>query len=87
MFSDFILCYHNQPQILMEYTEFEKGELIKVMGEICDRVAEEPITASRRQLTAVKRKYSNKKYLSVATEIQLPSIHHVTEHLSSEDSW
>mmetsp|Transcript_3009 Transcript_3009/g.5687 ORF Transcript_3009/g.5687 Transcript_3009/m.5687 type:complete len:512 (-) Transcript_3009:170-1705(-) len=75
------------PQILMEYTEFEKDELVKVMSEICDRVAEEPITASRRQLTAVKRKYSNKKYLSVATEIQLPSIHHVTEHLSSEDSW
>ncbi|KAL7473367.1 hypothetical protein ACHAXS_013816 [Conticribra weissflogii] len=75
------------PQILMEYTEFEKDELVKVMGEICDRVAEEPITASRRQLTAVKRKYSNKKYLSVATEIQLPSIHHVTEHLASQEPW
>lgn len=38
------------------------------------KVSEEPVTASRRQLVAVKRKYDNRKYLNVSTEIGLPTI-------------
>lgn len=71
----------------MEYTEFDKEELLSVMSIIGTKVSEEPITASRRQLTSVKRKYENKKYLSVAAEVELPSVHYVTENMQDDRRW
>ena len=68
-----------QPKILMEYTGFKKSELIECMELMEDKVAEEPITASRRQLNAVKKKYENIKYLEVSTNLQLPNTKHVID--------
>lgn len=64
----------HMPLILLEYTGFTKLEIIDCAGNIAVKVSEEPVTASRRQLVAVKRKYDNKKYLNVSTEIGLPTI-------------
>lgn len=60
--------------MLLEYTGFTKLEIIDCAAKVAKKVAEETVTASKRQLVAVKRKYDNKKYLNVSTEIGLPSI-------------
>lgn len=60
------------PQILLEYTGFEKETIILCAKEISIKVAEAPVTASRRELIAVKKKYDNQKYLHVSTDFSLP---------------
>lgn len=67
------------PTILMEYTGFSEFELTSCMGRMAEKVGEEPITASRRQLNAVKKKYENNKYLEVSTNVELPSLQYVLE--------
>jgi len=62
------------PPILLEYTGFTRREIIVCAEIIAKKVSEEPVTASKRQLVAVKRKYDNKKYLNVSTVLRLPSI-------------
>ncbi len=57
----------------MEYTGIKREEIIECAEKIAVKVSEEPITASRRQLVAVKRKYDNKKYSNVSTKLRLPS--------------
>jgi hypothetical protein len=63
----------------MEYTGFSEFELTSCMGRMAEKVGEEPITASRRQLNAVKKKYENNKYLEVSTNVELPSLQYVLE--------
>ena len=63
-----------QPPILLEYTGFTKKEICDCAEVVATKVSEEPVTASKRQLVAVKRKYDNKKYMNVSTELRLPSI-------------
>ena len=67
----------------MEYTEFDKDELIHVANILAIKVSEEPITASKRQLVAVKRKYESRKYLAVSSEVELPSVRYILENLRS----
>lgn len=62
------------PPILLEYTGFTRREIILCAEIVAHKVAEEPVTASKRQLVAVKKKYDNKKYLNVSTGLRLPSI-------------
>lgn len=66
--------YPRMPLILLEYTGFTALEVIECAEIIAKKVSEEPVTASRRQLVAVKRKYENRKYLSVSQNLRLPSI-------------
>jgi G2/mitotic-specific cyclin-B, other len=54
------------PKILLEYTGFSKAEILEVANKIVDRVGEEIVTASARELVAVKRKYEDKKYGAVS---------------------
>lgn len=49
------------------------------MERMAEKVAEEPITASRRQLNAVKKKFENSKYLEVSVNLELPNIQYVLE--------
>jgi hypothetical protein len=63
-----------KPPILLEYTGFEKETIISCAKEISVKVAQAPITASRRELIAVKKKYDNKKYLHVSTDFSLPTM-------------
>lgn len=59
------------PSILLEYTEFDVDELRECAKLIAEKVGEEPITASRRKLGAVKKKYENRKYMHVSA-MRLP---------------
>mmetsp|Transcript_13117 Transcript_13117/g.15416 ORF Transcript_13117/g.15416 Transcript_13117/m.15416 type:complete len:463 (-) Transcript_13117:296-1684(-) len=54
------------PSILLEYSEFDVEELRECARLIAEKVGEEPITASRRKLGAVKKKYENRKYMHVS---------------------
>jgi len=73
------LLYYLQPTILMEYTGFSESELTTCMERMEEKVAEEPITASRCQLNAVKKKYENNKYLEVSTNVELPNVKYVMD--------
>ena len=63
----------------MEYTGFTEFELTLCMERMAIKVGEEPITASRRQLNSVKKKYENRKYMEVATYVDLPEVKYVLE--------
>jgi len=58
--------------ILLEYTGFQKSEIFECSAIMSKKIAEEPVTASRRQLVAVKRKYDNRKFSHVSKAIELP---------------
>ncbi|KAL3822495.1 hypothetical protein ACHAXA_002513 [Cyclostephanos tholiformis] len=62
------------PKILMEYTGFDADQLWKCMKLIADKVSEPAICASKRHLTAVKKKYEHKKYMSVSLVLRPPNI-------------
>ncbi len=62
------------PQILLEFTGFDKERIYHIAKIIAEKVAEEPITASNRQLIAVKKKYDDDKYSFISTQYDLPSI-------------
>jgi hypothetical protein len=47
----------SQPLILLEYTGFNEQEIIECAEKISLRVNEETVTASKRLLIAVKKKY------------------------------
>jgi hypothetical protein len=61
----------------MEYTEFDEDDIYSVARIIATKVAMEPITASKRRLVAVRKKFENAKYLKVSTELPLPSAAHI----------
>ena len=63
----------------MEYTGFSEYELTICMELMAEKVAEEPVTASRRTLNAVKKKWENEKYLEVSTNLELPDVQYVLE--------
>ena len=63
----------------MEYTGFSEYELTTCMERMAEKVAEEPVTASRRTLNAVKKKWENEKYLEVSTKLELPDVQYVLE--------
>mmetsp|Transcript_5507 Transcript_5507/g.12000 ORF Transcript_5507/g.12000 Transcript_5507/m.12000 type:complete len:508 (+) Transcript_5507:484-2007(+) len=65
------------PKVLLEYTGFAKSELRQVSRIICTKVGEEPVTASRRQLVAVKRKFDHDRYKRVSTAFDLPDPSHI----------
>ena len=74
------LSAHNRsgiPQVLLEYTGFSPSEIREVNAIVCTKVAEEPVTASRRQLVAVKRKWDNAKFRHISTQFDLPLPSHV----------
>jgi cyclin B len=62
------------PPILLEYTGLSKNFLYDRAKEISRKIAEEPVTASNRELLAVKKKYDQRKYLFVSTEYDLPTM-------------
>jgi hypothetical protein len=63
-----------KPPILLEYTGFDRLDLIRCAEHIAEKVALEPVTASNRQLIAVKKKYNSAKFLSISADYDLPSL-------------
>ncbi len=66
-----------QPTILLEYTQFDTKELWKCIALVAQKVSRPAICASKRHLNAVKKKYENKKYLSVSSELVDPDVRFV----------
>eukprot|EP00814_Leptocylindrus_danicus_P010872 CAMPEP_0116020402 /NCGR_PEP_ID=MMETSP0321-20121206/9773_1 /TAXON_ID=163516 /ORGANISM="Leptocylindrus danicus var. danicus, Strain B650" /LENGTH=434 /DNA_ID=CAMNT_0003491081 /DNA_START=840 /DNA_END=2144 /DNA_ORIENTATION=- len=54
------------PELLMEYTNFDEGEIRQCIANIAKKVSEEQVTMSNRQLIAVKRKYDQEKYQNIS---------------------
>ncbi len=69
----------------MEYTEFEKDDLVNCMTTVAAKINEPAICASRRHLTAVRKKYEHRKYLSVSSVVAAPSVRYVLENIRPED--
>jgi hypothetical protein len=63
--------------VLAEYTGFDEAEVMFCAAMVAKKVSEEPVTASRRQLIAVKRKYSLEKFLGVSSteKYRNPQLH------------
>mmetsp|Transcript_15905 Transcript_15905/g.23710 ORF Transcript_15905/g.23710 Transcript_15905/m.23710 type:complete len:489 (-) Transcript_15905:227-1693(-) len=62
------------PPIVLEYTGFSRTVLYDCAKEIAKKVAEEPVTASNRELLAVKKKYDQRKFLFISSEYALPTL-------------
>ena len=61
----------------MEYTGFGEENLMEIAQALATKVANEPITASRRRLVAVKKKFEMSKYMRVSVDVELPSARHI----------
>mmetsp|Transcript_9261 Transcript_9261/g.13132 ORF Transcript_9261/g.13132 Transcript_9261/m.13132 type:complete len:276 (+) Transcript_9261:775-1602(+) len=72
--SDDFTSSSKMHELLIEYTGFNENEITKCSKLIIKKLGEEPITNSRRQLVAAKRKYDNKKYQFVSTSFDLPTV-------------
>lgn len=69
------------PSILLEYTGFEEKDILTCAAQVAKKVGEEPVTASKRLLASVKRKYSSRKFLQVSVKVNVPSIESVLDAL------
>jgi hypothetical protein len=63
--------------ILLEYSNFSEEMIIKCARVICSKAAEEVVTVSKRELVAVKRKYSDKRYSNVGALFGQPREDHL----------
>jgi len=54
--------------LLTNFTTYSLTSLNNVAKLISKKVSEEPVTASRRQLIAVKKKFANEKYGAISEE-------------------
>lgn len=60
--------------LLAEYAGYSREEVEKCAAKISKKVSEEPVTASKRQLIAVKKKYGHEKYQFVSESYTNPSL-------------
>jgi hypothetical protein len=58
-----------QPKDLEEYSGYTLEQVTTCAKHISEHVNKNPVTASRRPLHAVRRKFENMKYLGVAEEL------------------
>lgn len=68
----------------MQYTGFDKEELMECMTLVAAKISEPSICASRRNLTAVKKKYEHRKYQSVSSAVDFPSVFYVKENMKGQ---
>lgn len=62
------------PTLFMEYTDFEKDKLMACVTVVAAAVSEPAIGTSGKRLTAVRKKYKHKNYLSVSSSLACPSL-------------
>ena len=70
----------------MDYTEFDKDELMSCMTMVAAKVSEPSICASRRNLNAVYKKYEHTKYSSVSRDCENPSVSDVRKNMNDEET-
>ncbi|GMH96123.1 hypothetical protein TrST_g4643 [Triparma strigata] len=61
------------PEALKEYSGYSMKQVQECAALIAKKVGEEPVTASRRQLVAVKKKYASDKYRNISENYSNPS--------------
>ena len=66
-----------QTEDLVEYTGYAKNDIYTVASKIAERIGAEVVTASQRELLAVKKKYDTRKYFHVSTDVIDPEIDHL----------
>lgn len=74
-------------KLLIEFTGFKLDAMKECAAIIAQKVDEEPVTASRRQLVSVKRKYDQRRFHHVSSIVELPSAYflkHFTDGTASE---
>jgi len=59
-------------RVLLDYTGFRLRDISLCAALIAKKISEEPVTASKRQLAAVKRKYESRKFLHISAAVHLP---------------
>ena len=59
---------------LREYSGYALDEVSECAALIAKKVGEEPVTASRRQLVAVKKKYGTDKYRNISDQYDNPEL-------------
>jgi len=59
-------------KLLIEFTGFKLDAIKECAAIIAQKVGEEPVTASRRQLVSVKRKYDQRRFHHVSSIVNLP---------------
>ena len=62
------------PPALREYSGYTLSDVSDCARLIARKVGEEPVTASRRQLVAVKKKYATDKYRNVSENYENPEM-------------
>lgn len=62
------------PAKLSDYSGYSEEDIVECAALIAKKVGEEPVTASRRQLVAVKKKYSTEKFGNIADKYDNPEI-------------
>ena len=62
----------SQPEELLEYTGFDFAKILDIAEKVCSKVQSTPITSSKRELLAVKRKYESSRYQLVANDFDEP---------------
>mmetsp|Transcript_21524 Transcript_21524/g.33180 ORF Transcript_21524/g.33180 Transcript_21524/m.33180 type:complete len:502 (+) Transcript_21524:228-1733(+) len=67
------------PECLSEYTGYSANQIIDCAEVIAVKVGEEVVTASRRQLIAVKKKYDHSKYHHVSSEFGEPDADDISQ--------
>mmetsp|Transcript_25629 Transcript_25629/g.42035 ORF Transcript_25629/g.42035 Transcript_25629/m.42035 type:complete len:597 (+) Transcript_25629:211-2001(+) len=72
------------PKILMGYTDFDKDELMVCMTVVATKICE-PVICTSIHLTAISRKYEQRKYLSVSSVVELPSVHYIAKAHEEHD--
>ena len=85
-------CFHVKPKKIMGYTDLDKDELMVCMTIVATKICE-PVICTSMHLTAISRKYEQRKYLSVSSVVERPSIHYIVktheeqemENISSDD--
>lgn len=75
-----------QPQLLLEYTGFSAREILKVARLIVRKISKSVVLLSRRQLFAVKEKYSHSDYQRVAIDISPPNVADLSDRRTNTSS-
>ena len=66
-------------RLLLDFTGFRINDIITCAVLIAQKIGESPVTASRRQLVSVKRKYDSRRYLHVSASVELPDASYIPQ--------
>jgi len=60
-------------KLLLNFSGFPIEDICECAAIMAVKIGEDPVTASNRQLTTVKKKYDARRYQLVSKAVELPS--------------